>query len=39
MIASRRSFLAGGLAVAGRVRASEQDAPPGPKLGVVSLRI
>ncbi|HLY08356.1 MAG TPA: hypothetical protein VKW04_03515 [Planctomycetota bacterium] len=39
MIASRRSFLAGGLAVAGRVGAAEQVAPPAPTLGVVNLRV
>ena len=39
MIATRRSFLAGGLAVAGRVGTAEQDAAPGAKLGVVNLRL
>jgi Skp family chaperone for outer membrane proteins len=38
MMASRRSFLAGGLAVAGRVTAAEQGAPPATMLGVVNLR-
>ena len=38
MIASRRSFLAGGLALAGRVGPGEQNVPPAPKLGVVNLR-
>jgi len=38
MIATRRSFLAGSLAVAGRVKAAEQDVPAGSKLGVVNLR-
>jgi len=38
MIASRRTFLAGGLALAGRMERGEQNAPPPPKLGVVNLR-
>jgi Skp family chaperone for outer membrane proteins len=38
MIATRRSFLSGGLALAGRVKTAEQDASPAPKLGVVNLR-
>jgi Skp family chaperone for outer membrane proteins len=38
MNAARRSFLVGGLTLAGRVKAGGQDPPPGPKLGVVALR-
>jgi Skp family chaperone for outer membrane proteins len=38
MIATRRSFLAGGLAVVGRVGAAEQDAAPASRIGVVNIR-
>lgn len=39
MIASRRSFLAGGLAVAARAAAAEQDARPASTVAVVNLRV
>ena len=38
MIATRRTFLAGGLAVAGGVNGADQNAPV-PKIGVVNLRV
>ena len=38
MMATRRSFLAGGLAIAGRAGAVQQEALPASRLGVVNLR-